>query len=109
MKIENSPWSVIDWESQPVSKMPGETGMASIRTFQSGDLTLRKIIFSPGYRSDHWCAKGHIAYVLEGALTMEFQDGRSFGVAAGSSFQLSDNEGTHRAYSRDGAKIFIVD
>ena len=109
MKMENGPWDLIDWQSLPVTEVPGATGSALVRTSQSGEVGLRVIEFSAGYRSDHWCAKGHIAYVLEGVLTLEFQDGRSFDVAAGSSFQLGDDEGTHRAYTHGGAKIFIVD
>lgn len=107
--MEQVPSKVITWESLPVTEMPGETGMAKVRTAQSGELYLRRITFSPGYRSDHWCAKGHIALVLEGSLTIEFQDGRSFEVAAGFSFQIGDGDGLHRAWARDGAEIFIVD
>jgi quercetin dioxygenase-like cupin family protein len=109
MKMEQVPSKVIAWESLPVTEMPGETGMAKVRTAQSGELYLRRITFSPGYRSDHWCAKGHLALVLEGSLSIEFQDGRSFEVAAGSSFQIGDGDGLHRAWTRDGAEIFIVD
>lgn len=109
MKIENLPWKVMDWGSLPVTEMPGATGSALVRTAQSEEVSLRVIEFSAGYRADHWCAKGHIAYVLEGVLTMEFEDGRSFEVAAGSSFQIGDDGGMHRGYARGGAKVFIVD
>ena len=107
--MEQVPSKVIAWESLPVTAMPGETGMAKVRTAQSGELCLRRSAFSSGYRSDHWCAKGHLVLVLEGSVTMEFQDGRSFDVAAGSSFQIGDGDGLHRAWTRDGAEIFIVD
>ncbi len=109
MKMEQVPSKVIAWESLPVTVMPGATGSAQVWTSQSGEVALRRIEFSAGYRADHWCAKGHLALVLAGSLIIEFQDGRSFDVAAGSSFQIGDGDGLHRAYTDDGATIFSVD
>ena len=65
--------------------------------------------YTPGYRADHWCSKGHVVPVLEGELVTELADGRKFVSTAGSSFVVADDVDTHRAYTEKGTKLFIVD
>lgn len=65
--------------------------------------------FGAGYRTDDWCSKGRVCLVLEGTLTAELQDGRTFLITAGNSFQVGDEDGEHRIYTETGVKIFVVD
>jgi hypothetical protein len=61
------------------------------------------------YEADHWCSKGHILLCLEGELHVELQDGRTFTLTPGVSYQVADNAGAHRSTTALGAKLFIVD
>ena len=48
--------------------------MAKVRTQQVGPMQLRVVEYSSGYLGDHWCPKGHVIYVLSGALIIEHED-----------------------------------
>jgi quercetin dioxygenase-like cupin family protein len=109
LKIDGIPFANIVWAEQPRSEIPGEAGITISRTVQQGDLRVRVVEFSPGYLADHWCPKGHVVFVLEGTLTSDLDDGRSFTTSAGSCFVVGDNDGRHRARTDTGAKVFIVD
>jgi quercetin dioxygenase-like cupin family protein len=109
MKIEQVPFTVIEWDSEPVTEVPGKSGTAQMRTVIDETLCVRMVDFTPGYSADHWCAKGHIAFVIAGSLKILLEDGRSFDLRAGSSFHVGDEAGRHRVSSDAGAKVFIVD
>ncbi|HUI18992.1 MAG TPA: DHCW motif cupin fold protein [Alphaproteobacteria bacterium] len=109
MRIENVPFATADWALLPASEIRGESGTARERTVEAGNLRLRMVEFSPGYRADHWCPRGHVVLVLEGALTTELKDGRRFESRAGTSFQVADGDGFHLVSTAKGAKVFIVD
>lgn len=49
------PFTTIDWSGVPASVHKGETGNATWRTLQYGDLRIRMVEYSPGYKADHWC------------------------------------------------------
>lgn len=65
--------------------------------------------YSAGYLADHWCRKGHILLCLEGQLDTELEDGRTFKLTPGMSYQVADNAEPHRSSTAVGAKLFIVD
>ncbi len=110
MKIPALPFTVTDWAQLPATEHPGETGTASWRTFSIGDLRVRCVEYSPGYRADHWCDRGHVLYVLEGELETELRDGRTFTLRAGMSYQVSDfGDAAHRSSTEVGARLFILD
>jgi hypothetical protein len=109
MKIQQVPFTVIEWEREPVTEVPGKSGTAQMRTVIDSTLCVRMVDFTPGYSADHWCAKGHIAFVVAGSLKIVLADGRSFDLGAGSSFHVGDEAGRHRVSSDTGAKVFIVD
>jgi hypothetical protein len=98
-----------DWSKIPPTEHAGETGMALWRTCQFGDIRVRMVDYSPGYRADHWCAKGHILLCLEGELHTELRDGRTVVLTAGMSYQVGDDAEAHRSFTASGAKLFIVD
>jgi hypothetical protein len=109
MKIENVAFEVIDWTTVPVTEHPGETGVAHWRTLQLGNIRVRLVEYSPGYLADHWCNKGHILLVLAGTLITELQDGQTFSLTAGTSYQVADDTAPHRSRTQTGARLFIVD
>ena len=76
MKIEGVPFVTVDWSGVEPTVHKGETGEAIWRTFEQGNIRVRMVEYSPGYRADHWCARGHVLLVLEGHLTTELKDGR---------------------------------
>jgi quercetin dioxygenase-like cupin family protein len=109
MQMSGIPFGTTDWSKIAPTEHKGETGMAIWRTSQFGGIRVRMVDYSPGYRADHWCLKGHILLCLEGELHTELQDGRTFVLTAGSSYQVSDNAESHRSFTATGAKLFIVD
>lgn len=110
MKIPVSPFSVTDWTGIPATIHPGETGSASWRTQEVGDLRVRMVEYTAGYLADHWCDRGHVLLVLEGELDTELRDGRTFRLTSGMSYRVSDfGDTAHRSSTRTGARLFIVD
>ncbi len=109
MKMVGIPFETTDWRDVAATDHPGETGVATWRTRQFGDIRVRMVECSPGYRSNHWCAKGHILYCLSGELQADLQDGRTFTLKRGMSFQVADNEEAHRSGTVTGARLIIVD
>lgn len=110
MKIEDVLYQHVDWNSLPVETHEGETGFATYRRFEKGNVRARLVEYSPGYRADHWCARGHVLFVLEGEIISELKDGTKSVMKAGMGYVASDDEkNPHRSYTRDGAKLFIVD
>jgi hypothetical protein len=103
------PFQTTDWASIAETLHSGEQGTARWRTMQWGDLRVRMVEYTAGYKADHWCTKGHILFCLEGELTTELQDGRQFILKKGMSYQVSDEVSSHRSFTRTGAKLFIVD
>ena len=67
------------------------------------------VTYSPDYRADHWCEKGHILLCLEGELHTELADGRTFLLTPGMSYQVADAAEAHRSWTVGGARLFIVD
>jgi quercetin dioxygenase-like cupin family protein len=103
------PFHTTDWSSITATEHPGETGMAWRRTLQFGDLRVRLVEYSAGYKADHWCTRGHILFCLEGELLTELQDGQQFVLRTGMSYQVSDEVSSHRSSTTTGARLFIVD
>jgi len=103
------PFHTTDWSGMATTAHTGETGTALWRTLQFGDLRIRLVEYSAGYKADHWCTCGHILYCLEGEMLTELQDGRQFMLRAGMSYQVTDDVSSHRSSTTTGAKLFIVD
>lgn len=109
MNIRNIPFGTTDWQSVERTEHPGITGTAYWRTRQFGDIRVRMVEYTPGYLADHWCSKGHILLCLEGTLDTELEDGRTFVLQAGMSYQVADQAEAHRSSTATGVKLFIVD
>ncbi len=109
MDMRNIPFATTDWSHIEATEPPGERGLATWRTCQFGAIRVRRVDYSPGYLADHWCVKGHILLCLEGELHTELEDGRTFILKPGMSYQVADNAEAHRSSTATGAKLFIVD
>jgi hypothetical protein len=110
MKLANLPIGATDWSSVPVVVQPGETGTASVQTRNLGDITLRIVAYSLGFKADHWCAKGHIVYVISGSLVIEYKDQTRTSLSAGMNWHAPDDANPpHRVLCEAGATVFIID
>jgi len=109
MHLSQIPFGTTDWSDIKAERKPGETGWADWKVRQFGDIRVRMLEYSPGYRADHWCVKGHILLCLEGDLVTELEDGRVFTLRPGMSYQVADHAEPHRSYTKGGAKLFVVD
>lgn len=109
MNIDDIPFEVTDWAEVEPTTHPGETGAATWRTRQCGAIRVRMVDYSPGYLADHWCEKGHILLCLQGRMDTELADGRTVVLTPGMSYQVADGASSHRTFSAEGARLFIVD
>ena len=109
MQMSAIPFGTTDWSHVDPTEHPGERGLAYWRTQVFGDIRVRMVEYTPGYRADHWCVKGHIILCIEGELHTELEDGRVFTLRPGMSYQVSDDAEPHRSYTDVGARLFIVD
>jgi len=109
MELNNIPFAVTDWSNIPISKHAGETGEAIWKVVDLGCVRVRMMEYSPNYKADHWCKRGHILLVLEGELITELEDGRIFTLVAGQSYQVQHDGEAHRSSTIAGVKLFVVD
>ena len=109
MTIQDVPFCTVDWDSIQPTVHPGITGEAHWRTFELGNIRVRMVDYTPGYSADHWCSRGHVLLVLAGELVTELDDGRTFELTAGMSYQVAEDCNPHRSRTEKGAKLFIVD
>lgn len=109
MQMTQIPFGTTDWSAVPSERKPGETGWADWKVRQFGDIRVRMLEYSPGYRADHWCTKGHILFCLKGELVTDLADGRQFVLKPGMSYQVADSAEPHRSYTSTGATLFVVD
>ena len=109
MQMEGIPFGTTDWSTVERTEHEGDAGRAYWRTRTFGGIRVRMVEYTPGYVSNHWCVKGHILFCLEGELHTRLEDGRTFTLTAGMSYQVADNAEPHRSHTDVGARLFIVD
>ena len=109
MQIDNVPFATTDWSAVEPTEHTGESGRAYWRTREAGAIRVRMVEYTPGYRADHWCQKGHVLLVIDGELLTELEDGRRFRLTPGMSYQVADGDAAHRSSAPTGARLFIVD
>ena len=109
MNMTEIPFGTTDWSAVAPVEHPGDKGRALWRTQTFGGIRVRVVEYSAGYLADHWCLKGHIVLCLEGELHTELEDGRTFVLKPGMSYQVADNAEAHRSSTPVGAKLFVVD
>jgi quercetin dioxygenase-like cupin family protein len=109
MNISSFPFQTLDWSSVPKEEHKGETGMATWQIQIMNDIRVRMVEYSPGYKADHWCSKGHILLCMEGEMNTELEDGRIFKLSKGTCYFVGDNNEAHRSSTAMGCTLFIVD
>ncbi|HEY9103484.1 DHCW motif cupin fold protein [Chitinimonas sp.] len=109
MQLTDIPFGTTDWSTIERTEHRGERGMAYWRMQQFGKVRVRMVEYTPGYLADHWCVKGHILLCLSGELHTELEDGRSYTLKPGMSYQVADGAEPHRSSTETGATLFIVD
>ena len=109
MRMSNFSFNVTEWSEIEPTEHKGEYGIAYWRTRDFGGTRVRMVEYTPGYRADHWCVKGHILLCTEGQLETELKDGRRLTLKPGMSYQVADNAEPHRSSTEIGARLFIVD
>ena len=105
MNINALPFCTTNWAEIAPTEHKGERGVARWHTRQFGDLRVRMVEYSAGYKADHWCKKGHILLVLEGELRTELEDGRVVTLKPGQSYQVADGAEPHRSSTAMGARL----
>lgn len=106
MKI---PFSEVDWSKIAVTKVSGETGFSEVKEVIYNGIKVREVTYSPGYRADHWCKKGHFAYCLSGSFELHIKPNAARIFNAGMSFIVSDDLSEHAIQSETGSTILILD
>ena len=109
MRLDSFPFQTINWSSIPKKEHKGETGMATWQIHTMNDIRIRMVEYSPGYKADHWCSKGHIILCTEGEMDTELEDGRIFNLSKGMTYFVGDHCEAHRSSTKNGCKLFIVD
>ena len=109
MKIDPFKFQTLDWSSVPKEEHKGETGFAYWQVFRMNNIRVRKVEYSPNYKADHWCSKGHIILCMEGEMDTELDDGRIMNLKEGMTYFVGDDCEAHRTSSKDGCSLFIVD
>ncbi len=110
MEILQVPFTSVNWDEIPQTRHEGETGFATWRTVEMGNIRVRLVEYSPGYLADHWCARGHVIHILQGEMTSELKDGTVTKLKAGMTYMMADDHANpHRSSTLGGVTIFIVD
>ncbi len=69
-----------------------------IKGIVRGQQQLRLVEFQRGFKEDGWCEKGHVGYVLEGTLDIEFPDQTVSAKAGDGVWIPAGYETRHRAH-----------
>src|SRR5215510_14358912 len=89
VQMAGIPFGITDWSQVEKTERKGESGRAYWQTRTFGTIRVRMVEYTPGYRADHWCVKGHILLCLEGQLHTQLQDGRRYVLKPGMSYQVA--------------------
>jgi hypothetical protein len=109
MNIASYSFQTLDWSSIPKEEHKGETGMAYWQTQMVNNIRVRRVEYSPGYKADHWCSKGHILFCMDGMMNTELEDGRIMQLSKDMCYFVGDNNEAHRSFTETGCQLFIVD
>jgi hypothetical protein len=101
--------SVFSWDQLVPEKLKGESGVTDVWIKNFGGLRIRQVVYSTNYVSDHWCDKGHVVYVVSGELIIKHKDNSELTIQSGATYVVGDNSMAHKAISKIGATVFIVD
>ena len=109
MNLPSFPFQTFNWSSIPKEEHKGETGISYWQVQNVNDIRVRLVEYSPGYKADHWCSKGHIILCVGGEMDTELKDGRIMKLSKGMCYFVGDGNEAHRSSTVSGCKLFIVD
>jgi hypothetical protein len=109
MKMDSFLFQTLQWDDIPEEEHTGESGKAFWKVKQMNNIRIRKVRYTPGYKADHWCSKGHVLHCVDGEMDTELEDGRVFKLTAGMTYLVGDNNESHRSFTASGCQLFIVD
>ncbi|HEY6940174.1 DHCW motif cupin fold protein [Dokdonella sp.] len=107
MQMPPFAFDTTDWMRLEPTGHAGASGTALWRTREFGAVRVRLVAYTPGYRADHGCSKGHILFCVEGELQTELEDGRRFTLAPGMSHQVGDGAEPHLSSTTVGARLIV--
>jgi quercetin dioxygenase-like cupin family protein len=93
-----------------LSSMEWDSAAPGVRRklHKAGDRQLRVVELGPGFEHPEWCETGHIGYVLEGRLALEF-DNETFELATGDGFLIPQGHPTrHRPILRTDRVVLLL-
>lgn len=95
----------IDFDS-----MPWENPAAGVRfkACEQGGKKLRLVEFGREFVEPDWCTKGHIGYVLEGKMNIDF-DGKILTFGPGDGVFIPAGEKHKARILTDSVKVFLVE
>jgi glyoxylate utilization-related uncharacterized protein len=90
--------------------MECETPAPGVRykAYTRGNHKMRLVEFTGEFVEDDWCTKGHVGYILEGNLLIDF-NGRLSTFRAGDGFFIPEGEESkHKGKVAKGEKALII-
>lgn len=93
-------FKAIDWESPA----PG----VRHKVFLENGQRIRLVEFSDSFVEVEWCTKGHVGYVLDGRMSIDF-DGEWLEFKAGDGLFIPEGEASkHKGSVAKGEKVLII-
>lgn len=81
-----------------------------IKEIVRGRQQLRLVEFQKGFEEDGWCEKGHVGYVVEGTLSIEFPDQTVSAKAGDGVWIPAGHQTRHRAHVvGDSAQLILFE
>lgn len=78
------------------------------KSFIKGNQKVRLVEFTEEFREEGWCIRGHVGYVLEGSLSIDF-NGEVLNFRAGDGFFIPEGEeNRHKGRVGKGGKALAV-
>lgn len=76
------------------------------KSFIRGTQKIRLVEFTEEFRENDWCTKGHVGYILEGSIAIDF-NGKLIRYSAGDGIFIEEGS-KHKAKVDKGEKALIV-
>lgn len=91
------------------NEIPWQTSEAGVRfkVYKEGTRQLRLLEFGRDLKHPDWCINGHIGYLLEGALEIEFDD-KTIAYKAGDGIWIPEGEKFRHRPKAISEKVLIV-
>jgi len=103
------PFSQIKWQQIPSISKEGDSGTSLCKKFELPGLSICKVEYSAGYRSDFCFEKGQIFHCLEGEIIIEISGTDNINLSSGDTWLVSNDTSSHRSFSEKGVKLLIIE